>query len=57
MNNTIEFLKKLTRDGFFGRVELVFQDGQIVTIRQEACYKPNTLPNQGATRDQQQLSR
>ena len=53
MNNTIEFLKDLTRKGFFGRVELVFQDGQIVTIRQEACYKPNTLPTQGATREQQ----
>ena len=53
MNKTIEFLKKLTRDGFFGRVELVFQDGQIVTIRQEACYKPNTLPTLGATREQQ----
>jgi hypothetical protein len=53
MNNTIEFLKELTRKGFFGRVELVYQDGQIVTIRQEACYKPNTLPNLGATREQQ----
>jgi hypothetical protein len=52
MNNTIEFLKELTRKGFFGRVELTFQDGQIVTIRQEACYKPNTLPL-GATREQQ----
>ena len=53
MNNTIEFLKELTRKGFFGRVELTFQDGQIVTIRQEACYKPNTLPNLGATREPQ----
>jgi len=54
MNNTIEFLKELTRKSFFGRVEIVFQDGQITTIRQEACYKPNTLPlNLGATREQQ----
>jgi hypothetical protein len=53
MNNFIEFLKELTRKGFYGRVEIVFQDGQITTIRQEACYKPNTLPTQGATREQQ----
>jgi hypothetical protein len=50
MNNTIEFLKRLRDQGFYGKVEIAFQAGDVVTIRQEACFKPNSLPL-GVTRN------
>lgn len=49
MNNTIEFLRELSRTNYYGKVEITFQAGDVVTIRQESCFKPNTLPL-GATR-------
>ena len=52
MNNVVEFLKRLRDQGFYGKVEIAFQAGDIVTIRQEACFKPNSLPL-GVTRNDQ----
>ena len=50
MNNLIEYLKRLRDQGFYGKVEINFQAGDVVTVRQEAVFKANTLP-QGATRE------
>jgi len=44
MNNVVEFLKKLRDSGWYGKVEITFQAGEVTTIRQESCYKVSTLP-------------
>jgi hypothetical protein len=48
MNEAISLLQKLSREHFYGRVEVNFRDGQIELLRKE-----ETIKVKGATRDTQ----
>lgn len=39
----VSFLENLSSEGYFGRVELSFQSGRIVNIREEQSLKPQDL--------------
>ncbi len=48
MNEAITLLEKLSREHFYGRVEVNFRDGQIELLRKEETIK---LATRGATRE------
>jgi len=37
------FLRKLTHDGFFGKVTVAFQNGKLLEVRTETTLKPHEL--------------
>jgi hypothetical protein len=39
-SSVVTFLRKLHTDRYFGRVELAFQSGHVVNIKQEQSLKP-----------------
>ena len=43
VGTVFDFIHRLTMDRFFGRVELSFQSGNVVNIRQEQNFKPSDL--------------
>lgn len=45
LSSVLTFLRRLASDRYFGRVELSFQSGQVVNIRQEQSMKVADLPN------------
>ena len=50
LSSVLTFLRTLSTEKYFGRVELSFQSGNIVNIRQERTLKPQDLPTLVATR-------
>jgi len=49
MNEAITLLQKLSKEHFYGRIEVNFRDGQIELLRKEETIKLT----KGATREQQ----
>ena len=45
LSTVLSFLRRLASDRYFGRVELSFQSGHVVNIRQEQSLKPQDLSN------------
>ena len=45
LSSTLDFIQKLAADRYFGNVQLSFQSGNIVNIRQEQSIKPADLPS------------
>jgi hypothetical protein len=43
MNETIELIRQLVRERFYGALTLKFEAGRIVTIKKEQTLKPNDL--------------
>lgn len=43
MYNLNEYLDRISRQGFYGSVELVYQDGQIVLVNELKKIKPADL--------------
>lgn len=43
MQNLYEYLDRIGRQGFYGSVELVYQDGQIVLVNELKKIKPADL--------------
>lgn len=43
INGVERLLLKLSQDKFYGNVELMFQDGEIVLIRKQESIKPGLL--------------
>ena len=43
LSSVLNFIQRLAADAYFGRVELSFQSGHIVNIRQERSLKPHDL--------------
>ncbi len=38
-----KFIVNLSRDRFYGVVELQFQDGELILVRKQETFKPNFL--------------
>lgn len=43
MNETIELLKNLSREGFYGAVTIKFEAGNVVYVKKEETLKPANL--------------
>jgi hypothetical protein len=43
MNETIELLKRLARDRFYGAVTVKFEAGNVVFVKKEETFKPADL--------------
>ena len=52
MNEAISLLQKLSKEHFYGRVEVSFRDGQIELLRKE-----ETIKLKGATRVEPQYAK
>ena len=46
MNETIELIRQLVRDRFYGAITLKFEAGRITIIKKEQTLKPSELPGQ-----------
>ncbi len=45
MEKIIRYLKRLCKEGFYGTLELRFENGKITNLRKMNNIKPEELPN------------
>ena len=43
MNEALELIRKLVRDGFYGALTIKFEAGRIVVLKKEETLKPTDL--------------
>lgn len=60
LSHTLAFIQKLASERYFGTVQLSFQAGHVVNVRQEQSLKPADISNlvansKGATNDKRNV--
>lgn len=55
LQQTIDLLEKLARNGYWGTVNVEFRGGRVVVLRKEETIKLNfnSIPNTGSNNDEQ----
>jgi len=51
MNEAIQLIQKLARDGFYGSLTVKFEAGRVVVLKKEETFKPTDLSGKPRRQD------